>query len=382
LLVEFIANKKTVLQYCKKFTFLFLKIIKSMKLASYKDGSKDGQLVVVSKDLSLAHYTTGIVHSLQEALEDWNFIGPQLQDLYDQLNFGKTKYHFAFQAGMCRAPLARAYQHLYSSNYIEAQSIAYSSSLAPTETNSASINQALPQLKVYQLSGDTFLGPKETLLCRSQQLNIDLYPQISVLLGDVEMGCGPEQALESIRFLMLSQQVVFDQLKQQEIHQSTSFMQSRGPTCFSSVAISLDELNDYWKKGKAYFQVQMHRNGKRVSQLDTGPDMLFHFGEVISFVASTRSIPAGTVLSCGPIAQLPESLKKQNDLSAGFSAVADKRSIEQFQESSLVSDFYQFNDEVKLDAKDSKGQSIFGTIQLSIKDIHEVVTVPNQGAKP
>jgi hypothetical protein len=84
------------------------------------------------------------------------------------------------------------------------------------------------------------------------------------------------------------------------------------------------------------------------------------------------------VLSCGPIAQLPESLKKQIDLSACFSSVADKRSIEQFQESSLVSDFYQFNDEVKLDAKDSKGQSIFGTIQLSIKDIHEVLTKPSQ----
>lgn len=352
-----------------------------MKLASYKDGSKNGQLVVVSKDLSLAHYTTGIVHSLQEALEDWNFIGPQLQDLYDQLNFGKTKYHFAFQAGMCKAPLARAYQHLYSPNYIEAQSITHHNSFTEAEINSDPAIQAQLQFKVYQLSGDTFLGPKETLLCRSQQLNIDLYPQISVLLGDVEMGCGPEQALESIRFLMLSQQVVFDQLKQQEILQTSGFMQSRGPTSFSPVAISLDELNDYWKKGKAYFQVQMHRNGKRVGQMDTGADMLFHFGEIISFVASTRSISAGTVLSCGPISQLPESLKKQSDLSACFSAVADKRSIEQFQESSLVSNFYQFNDEVKLDAKDSKGQSIFGAIQLGIKDIHEVVAVPIQEAK-
>ncbi len=346
-----------------------------MKLASYKDGSKNGQLVVVSKDLSLAHYTTGIVHSLQEALEDWNFIGPQLQDLYDQLNFGKTKYHFAFQAGMCKAPLARAYQHLFSPSYIEAQSITHSNSDITTQA------QALPPVKAYQLSGDAFLGPKETLLCRSQQLNIDLYPQISVLLGDVEMGCGPEQALESIRFLMLSQQVVFDQLKQQEILQTSGFMQSRGPTSFSPVAISLDELNDYWKKGKAYFQVQMHRNGKRMGQMDTGADMLFHFGEIISFVASTRSIAAGTVLSCGPISQLPESLKKQSDLSACFSAVADKRSIEQFQESNSISEFYQFNDEVKLDAKDSKGQSIFGAIQLSIKDIHEVVAVPSQEAK-
>lgn len=353
-----------------------------MKLASYKDGSKNGQLVVVSKDLSLAHYTTGIVHSLQEALEDWNFIGPQLQDLYDQLNFGKTKYHFAFQAGMCRAPLARAYQHLYSPNYVESQSITHGNTSAQTETSSGFTTQALPPLKAYQLSGDTFLGPKETLLCRSQQLNIDLYPQISVLLGDVEMGCGPEQALESIRFLMLSQQVVFDQLKQQEILQASGFMQSRGPTSFSPVAISLDELNDFWKKGKAYFQVQMQRNGKRVSQLDTGADMLFHFGEIISFIASTRSISAGTVLSCGPISQLPESLKKQSDLSACFSAVADKRSIEQFQESNSISEFYQFNDEVKLEAKDSKGQSIFGAIQLSIKDIHEVLAVSSQETKP
>jgi fumarylacetoacetate (FAA) hydrolase len=47
-----------------------------MKLATYKDGSRDGQLVVVSRDLTTAHYATGIAHTLQHVLDDWNFLAP------------------------------------------------------------------------------------------------------------------------------------------------------------------------------------------------------------------------------------------------------------------------------------------------------------------
>lgn len=144
-----------------------------MKLASYKDGSKNGQLVIVSKDNSLAHYTTGIVNTLQEALEDWNFIGPQLQDLYDQLNFGKTKYHFAFQASMCKAPLSRSYQHLWSPAFVSAQQLTLSPSSTENNNHDASAQtQPIRSLTrsdlkpytsspafIHQLASDAFSPP-------------------------------------------------------------------------------------------------------------------------------------------------------------------------------------------------------------------------------
>ena len=88
-----------------------------MKLATYKDGSRDGQLVVVSRDLSTAHYATGIAGKMQQLLDDWNFIAPQLEDLYQTLNQGKARHAFAFEPRQCMAPLPRAYQWLDGSAY-------------------------------------------------------------------------------------------------------------------------------------------------------------------------------------------------------------------------------------------------------------------------
>ncbi|MFM2427915.1 MAG: hypothetical protein RL707_1742, partial [Pseudomonadota bacterium] len=79
-----------------------------MKLATYKDGTRDGQLLVVSRDLSTAHYATGIATRLQQVLDDWGFMAPQLQDLYETLNNGKARHAFAFDPARCMAPLPRA----------------------------------------------------------------------------------------------------------------------------------------------------------------------------------------------------------------------------------------------------------------------------------
>jgi fumarylacetoacetate (FAA) hydrolase len=78
-----------------------------MKLASYADGSRDGHLVVVSRDQTQAHYASGIATRLQQLLDDWGFIAPQLQDLSVQLNHGKLRHAFPFEPEKCMAPLPR-----------------------------------------------------------------------------------------------------------------------------------------------------------------------------------------------------------------------------------------------------------------------------------
>ena len=62
-----------------------------MKFASYQDASRDGQLVVVSRDLTQAVYPTHIANRLQQVLDDWNYLSPQLQDLSDLLNAGRLR---------------------------------------------------------------------------------------------------------------------------------------------------------------------------------------------------------------------------------------------------------------------------------------------------
>ena len=76
-----------------------------MKLATYKDGSRDGQLVVVSRDLATAHFANSIATRLQQLLDDWNFIAPQLEEIYTGLNHGRLRHAFAFDAKLCMAPL-------------------------------------------------------------------------------------------------------------------------------------------------------------------------------------------------------------------------------------------------------------------------------------
>jgi fumarylacetoacetate (FAA) hydrolase len=79
-----------------------------MKLASYADGSRDGHLVIVSRDLTQAHFATGIATRLQQVLDDWGFVAPQLDDLATQLNHGRLRHAFPFEPARCTAPLPRA----------------------------------------------------------------------------------------------------------------------------------------------------------------------------------------------------------------------------------------------------------------------------------
>ena len=142
-----------------------------LKLATYKDGSRDGQLVVVSRDLSLAHYASGICTRLQQALDDWNFYSPQLQDLSDTLNQGKARHAFGFDARMCMAPLPRAYQWADGSaylNHVELVRAARQSSVPESYYTEA---------LMYQGGSDDFLGPCDDVVCPAKSLALILRPK-------------------------------------------------------------------------------------------------------------------------------------------------------------------------------------------------------------
>jgi fumarylacetoacetate (FAA) hydrolase len=89
-----------------------------MKLASLKDGTRDGQLIVVSRDLHTAAVADAIAPTMQRILDDWAFYAPQLRDLYDELNQGRARNTFSFDAKECMAPLPRAFQWADGSAYV------------------------------------------------------------------------------------------------------------------------------------------------------------------------------------------------------------------------------------------------------------------------
>ena len=214
-----------------------------MKLATTKDGSRDGQLVVVSRDLTTAHYATGIADRMQQVLDDWNFISPQLQDLYEILNNGKARHAFPFDARLCMAPLPRAYQWADGSAYIN-----------HVELVRAARNAELPKSfyvdpLMYQGGSDDFLGPCDDVVCPSEEFGIDFEAEVAVVTADVPMGATPERALDGIRLLMLANDVSLRNLIPDELAKGFGFFQSKPATAFSPVAVTPDELGEAWANG-------------------------------------------------------------------------------------------------------------------------------------
>ncbi|HEY1392839.1 MAG TPA: fumarylacetoacetate hydrolase family protein, partial [Methylibium sp.] len=221
-----------------------------MKLATYKDGSRDGQLVVVSRDLNSAHYASGIASRLQQVLDDWNFLSPQLQDLYETLNAGKARHAFAFDPRLCMAPLPRAYQWADGSAYINHVELVRRARKA--EMPESFYTDPL----MYQGGSDDFLGPCDDIVCASEDWGIDFESELAVITGDVTMGVSPEEALESVRLLMLANDVSLRNLIPAELAKGFGFFQSKPATAFSPVAMTPDELGAAWQGGRVHLALQ------------------------------------------------------------------------------------------------------------------------------
>ena len=332
-----------------------------MKLATYKDGSRDGQLVVVSRDLTTAHYATGIASRLQQVLDDWGFMAPQLQDLSVQLNAGRTRHGFAFDARQCMAPLPRAYQWLDGSAYLHHVELVRKARGA--EVPASFYTDPL----MYQGSSDDFLGPCDDVVVPSEAMGIDFEAEIAVITGDVKMGTTPEQALGSIRLLMLANDVSLRNLIPVELGKGFGFLQSKPATAFSPVAVTPDELGDAWSQGRLHLVLQSSWNGRKVGMCDAGPEMAFHFGQLIAHAATTRNLRAGTIVGSGTVSnQGVPGAKGRTDWPKGYSCIAEKRCIETLQEGQPSTEYMKFGDTIRIEMKAKNGQSLFGAIDQAI----------------
>jgi fumarylacetoacetate (FAA) hydrolase len=333
-----------------------------MKLATYKDGSRDGQLVVVSRDLSTAHYATGIATRLQQVLDDWDFLAPQLQDLYDALNQGKVRHAFPFDPALCMAPLPRAYQWADGSAYIN-----------HVELVRAARNSEVPASfytdpLMYQGGSDDFIGPQDPVVCASEAYGIDFEAEVAVITGDVPMRATPEQALGRIRLVMLANDVSLRNLIPDELAKGFGFVQSKPATAFSPVAVTLDELGDAWDKGRLHLTVQSTWNGRKVGMCDAGPDMTFHFGQLIAHLCKTRHVRAGSIIGSGTVSNQGVEVKGKKDWPKGYSCIAEKRAIETILDGKPSTDFMKFGDTIRIEVKGKDGQTVFGAIDQKITE--------------
>jgi fumarylacetoacetate (FAA) hydrolase len=331
-----------------------------MKLATYKDGSRDGQLVVVSRDLSLAHYATGIASRMQQVLDDWQFISPQLQDLYETLNSGKARHAFAFDPAMCMAPLPRAYQWADGSAYIN-----------HVELVRAARNSEVPETfytdpLMYQGGSDDFVGPQDAVVCPDEAYGIDFEAEIAVITDDVAMLSTPDEALAGIRLVMLANDVSLRNLIPNELSKGFGFFQSKPATAFSPVAVTLDELGDAWELGRLHLTLQSTWNGRKVGMCDAGEEMTFHFGQLIAHICKTRNVRAGSIVGSGTVSNKGVEVNGKKDWPKGYSCIAEKRAIETILDGKPSTEFMKFGDTIRIEMKSKEGQSIFGAIDQKV----------------
>jgi fumarylacetoacetate (FAA) hydrolase len=336
-----------------------------MKLATYKDGSRDGQLVVVSRDLSTAHYATGIANKMQQALDDWGFIAPQLVDLYETLNQGKARHAFPFDPAMCMAPLPRAYQWADGSAYINHVELvrAARDALVPESFYKDPL--------MYQGGSDDFIGAQDDVVCASEDFGIDFEAEIAVITADVPMQSTPDEALEGIRLVMLANDVSLRNLIANELGKGFGFLQSKPATAFSPVTVTLDELGDAWDNGRLNLTVQSTWNGRKVGMCEAGPEMTFHFGQLIAHICKTRNVRAGSVVGSGTVSNQGIEVKGKKEWPKGYSCIAEKRAIETILDGKPSTEFMKYGDTIRIEAKGADGQSVFGAIDQKIAPLQK-----------
>lgn len=333
-----------------------------MKLATIKNGTRDGRLVVVSRDLTQCTDASSAARTLQGALDDWDRAGPRLRDLGLALETGAIPAE-RFHERDCESPLPRAYQWADGSAYVNHVELVRKARGA--EMPKSFWNDPL----MYQGGSDSFLGPRDAIVVVDENHGPDFEAEIAVITSDVPMGISPINAISCIQLIMLVNDVSLRNLIPAELAKGFGFFQAKPSSAFSPVAITPDELEDHWLGGKVLYPLLTSLNGTLFGKPNAGVDMTFNFGDLIAHAAKTRPLTAGTIIGSGTV-----SNKDVNDGPGlpisegghGYACIAEQRTVETIRLGEPKTPFMRFDDTIRIEMMDAKRRSIFGAIEQTV----------------
>jgi fumarylacetoacetate (FAA) hydrolase len=323
-----------------------------MKLATLRDGTRDGRLVVVSRDLTRGVEATAVARRLQDALDRWADLAPRLQELAAALESNRAPGAFEFDPGQAMAPLPRAHHWVDGSayvNHVELVRKARGVEMPPSFWTDP---------LVYQGGSDDLLGPRDDVPVASEEFGIDLEAEVAVITDDVPMGTTPAEARGHMILLVLVNDWSLRNLIPGELAKGFGFYQSKPATSFSPVAVTPDELGDAWDGARVHRPLVSHVNGTMLGQPDAGTDMTFDFPTLIAHVTRTRRLGAGSIIGSGTVSNYDRSL--------GSSCLAERRMLEQIDGGRPVTPFLHFGDRVRIEMFDAAGRSLFGAIDQRV----------------
>ena len=332
-----------------------------MKLASLKHG-RDGQLLVVSRDLTRATDASHVVPTLQAALDDWDAAAPRLQEIADALEAGRIA-HLAFDPKKVAAPLPRAFQWADGSAYVNHVELVRKARGA--EMPASFWTDPL----MYQGGSDAFLGPTDPIEVVDEAYGIDFEAEIAVILGDVAMAAGREQAARAIRLVVLVNDVSLRNLIAAELAKGFGFFHAKPSSAFSPVAVSPDELGHAFDGAKVALPLLSHVNGAPFGKPNAGVDMTFDFPTLIAHAAKTRPLSAGTIVGSGTVSNRDAGGgpgRPVGEGGLGYSCIAEQRMVETIRSGKPQTPFLKFGDRVRIEMFDADGRSVFGAIDQMV----------------
>jgi len=333
-----------------------------MKLATLKNGTRDGQLALVSRDLVHCVAVPEIARTLQGALDDWSEVVPALGAIAAELNAGRLVDAVPFDPRVAMAPLPRAYQWADGSayvNHVELVRRARGATMPP---------EFWIDPLMYQGASDHMLGACEDIVLADESWGIDFEAEIAVITGDVPMGTAPLTAGSCIRLLMLVNDVSLRNLIPAELAKGFGFFQSKPASGCSPVAVTPDELGDAWRDGRVHLPLVSHVNGQLFGRPNAGVDMTFDFPTLIAHVAKTRSLVAGSIVGSGTVSNKEAGGPGRPAAvgGVGYSCIAEQRTVETLVAGKPATPFLRFGDRVRIEMRDAAGRSIFGAIEQTV----------------
>jgi fumarylacetoacetate (FAA) hydrolase len=333
-----------------------------MKLATVRNGRRDGRLVVVSRDLAYCTDASFLVPTLQAALDDWARISRHLEALAESLEHGAVPVE-RFREHDALSPLPRAYQWADGSAYVNHVELV-------RQARGAEMPKSFwTDPLMYQGGSDSFLAPRDPIRMADEAWGIDMEGEVAVIVDDVPMGASIDEARNAIRLVMLVNDVSLRGLIPAELGKGFGFFQSKPSSAFSPVAVTPDELGEAWDGGKIHLPLCVDLNGKPFGRANAGIDMTFDFPTLIAHAAKTRPLAAGTIIGSGTVSNKLDGGpgKAIEDGGVGYSCLAELRTIETIQHGGPKTPFMRFGDVVRIEMKDMAGRSIFGAIEQVVE---------------
>ncbi len=333
-----------------------------MKLASFNDGSRDGKLVVVSKDLTRCCAAGYIAPTLQHALDNWDRVAPKLQALYTDVEHQAVPCE-RFHEREALSPLPRAYQWADGSAYINHVELVRKARGA--EVPESFYHDPL----MYQGGSDGFLAPRADIPLGDVAWGCDMEGEIACITDDVPMGVSKEDAAGHIKLLMLVNDVSLRGLIPGELAKGFGFFQSKPASAFSPVAATPDELGEAWQGTVIHLPLMVDYNGEAFGRANAGVDATFSLADLVAHAAKTRSLGAGTIIGSGTVSnQGPDGDpgKPVGEGGLGYSCIAEIRMIETIASGEARTPFMKPGDTVRVEMRDADGHSIFGAIEQTV----------------